>query len=573
MLVTLGEEVVWGDDAEHGKPCSGIAWDWVDLLAFLGKKWPWLIHEERYPIFIMSSGLKRMKKLPIGISTFSEIINENAYYVDKSRYVQQLYDSGKYYFLSRPRRFGKSLFVDTIKCAFEGQKDLFKGLYLEKNWDWKDTYPVISISFAGGRFSDIEHLNAFFEEILAANAHQAGVNITGLTINGRFKNLITAMSEKTGKSVVILVDEYDKPILDHIENPAKAEEMRDGLKNFYSVIKDSDRYIRFCFITGVSKFSRVSIFSDLNNLEDISLQPEMGALCGYTEKELTKTFQERLDGVDINTLREWYNGYSFLGKDRVYNPFDVLLFLKNRQYGNYWFESATPTFLIKLLQQHRFYLPHLEGIDVNESVISSYSMDQLRAETVLFQSGYLTIDTVMQVGPRRVFRLSFPNQEVKLSFTDAILTGYAPGLQVPADFQNNLYLALVSRDMESIQQIFKSFFSSIPYEWYTAGNMDRYEGYYASVVYAFLASLGFDLHPEKSASHGRADLILKTDQTVYVMEFKVVEILGDGKKAIDQIREKKYHDAYADSGKDVVLVGMDFSRKERNLVGFAFETV
>ena len=391
-------------------------------------------------------------------------------------------------------------------------------------------------------------------------------------IANRFAELIRKVWKKTGKAVVILVDEYDKPILDHIDNTAKAKEMRDGLKNFYSVIKDSDRYIRFCFITGVSKFSRVSIFSDLNNLEDISMQPEMGTICGYTEKELTGTFHERLDWVNIDTLREWYNGYSFLGKERVYNPFDVLLFLKNRQYGNFWFESATPTFLIRLLQQNRFYLPHLEGIDVNESVISSYSIDQLTAETVLFQSGYLTIDTVMQVGPRRVFRLSFPNQEVKLSFTDAILAGYAPGIQAMAGFQNNLYRALESRDMDSVQQIFKSFFSSIPYEWYTAGNLDRYEGYYASVVYAFLASLGFDLHPEESASHGRADLVLKIDQTVYVMEFKVVEILGDGKKAIDQIREKGYHDSYIQAGKNVILVGIDFSKKERNIVGFAFET-
>ena len=512
-----------------------------------------------------------MKKLPIGISTFSEIINGNAYYVDKSQYVQHLCDSGKYHFLSRPRRFGKSLFVDTLKCAFEGQKELFKGLYLEKNWDWEDTHPVISISFAGGRFFDNKHLNDFFEEILAANAHQAGVNIAGLTINGRFKNLITSIFEKTGKSVVILVDEYDKPILDHIENPSKAEEMRDGLKNFYSVIKDNDRYIRFCFITGVSKFSRVSIFSDLNNLEDISLQPDMGALCGYTEKELTQTFHERLDGVDINTLREWYNGYSFLGKERVYNPFDILLFFRNRFYGNYWFESATPTFLIKLLQQNRFYVPNLDGIDVNESVISSYAIDQLTAETVLFQSGYLTIDSMIQVGPRRVFRLKLPNQEVKLSFSDAILAGYAPGVQEVAGFQNNLYHALESRDMDSVQKIFKSFFSSIPHEWYTASNMDRYEGYYASVIYALLASLGFDLRPEESASHGRADLVLKTDQTVYILEFKVVEILGDGQKAIDQIREKGYHDSYVQAGKNVILVGIDFSKKKRNIVGFAFE--
>ncbi|EIM65079.1 Protein of unknown function (DUF1703) [Desulfobacter postgatei 2ac9] len=513
-----------------------------------------------------------MKKLPIGISTFFEMINGNAYYVDKSQYVQYLCDSGKYYFFSRPRRFGKSLFVDTLKCAFEGQKDLFKGLYLEKNWDWKDTYPVISISFAGGRFSDIQHLNDFFEEILTANAHHAGVNISGLTINGRFKNLITATFEKTGKSVVILVDEYDKPILDHIENPSKAEEMRDGLKNFYSVIKDSDRYIRFCFITGVSKFSRVSIFSDLNNLEDISLQPEMGALCGYTEKELTATFRERLDGVDIDTLREWYNGYSFLGKERVYNPFDVLLFLKKRQYGNYWFESATPSFLIKLLYQNKVYIPDLSHIEIDQGLLSGFDLARLLPEAVLFQSGYLTVKSVETLAPgQRIFTLDYPNQEVRVSLNMHLLDYFTSGGAVTGSLRLKMSKALKLREMDKIQVLIQSLFSSIPWEWYSAGDLDRYEGYYASVLYAFLASLGLDLHPEESSSHGRADLVLKTDQTVYVMEFKVVEILGDGKKAIDQIREKRYHDAYVQAGKDVILVGIDFSRKERNIVGFAFE--
>ena len=514
-----------------------------------------------------------MKKLPIGISTFSEIIESDAYYVDKSRYVRQLFDSGKYFFLSRPRRFGKSLFVDTLRCAFEGRRTLFKGLYLDNHWEWEDIHPVISISFGGGCFSDIQHLNDSIEEILSANAHHAGVELTGLTINGRFKNLLISISEKYGKNVVILVDEYDKPILDHIENPSHAETMRDGLKNFYSVIKDSDRYIRFCFITGVSKFSKVSIFSDLNNLRDISLDPRLGAICGYTQHELEEIFADRLAGVDLSAMKNWYNGYHFLGKEKVYNPFDVLLFFESEQYGSYWFESATPTFLVKLLQQKRFYLPHLEGLEVNESVISSFSIDQLTVETVLFQSGYLTIESVQQIGPRRVFRLGFPNQEVKLSFTDALFAGYAPGIPTLAGFQNKMYHSLEAGDIEVVRDCFKALFSSIPYEWYTAGKLDNYEGYYASVVYAFLASLGFELQPEPSASHGRADLILKTDTSVYIFEFKVVEIVGDGKKAIHQIREKGYHDQYVQADADVMLVGMDFSKKERNLVGFDYSGV
>ena len=513
-----------------------------------------------------------MKKLPIGISTFSEIIKGNAYYVDKSKYVRQLCDSGKYYFLSRPRRFGKSLFVDTLKCAFEGQRDLFKGFYLEKNWDWQDIHSVISLSFGRGIVKERDELDHRILALLSEQAEYHDVTCRQTLVADRFAELIREVWKQTGKSVVILVDEYDKPILDHIENPAKAEEMRDGLKNFYSVIKDSDRYIRFCFITGVSKFSRVSIFSDLNNLEDISLQPEMGALCGYTEKELTGTFQERLDGVDINTLREWYNGYSFLGKERVYNPFDVLLFLKKRQYGNYWFESATPSFLIKLLYRNKVYIPDLSRIEIDQGLLSGFDLARLLPEAVLFQSGYLTVKSVETLAPgQRIFTLDYPNQEVRVSLNMHLLNYFTSSGAVTGSLRLKMSKALKSKKMDQIKTLIQSLFSSIPCEWYTAGDLDRYEGYYASVIYAFLASLGFDLHLEESSSHGRADLVLKTDQTVYVMEFKVVEIVGDGKKAIDQIREKKYHDSYAGSGKDVVLVGMDFSRKERNLVEFAFE--
>jgi len=513
-----------------------------------------------------------MKTLPIGISTFEKIRTDDCYYVDKTSFIKRLCEQSSYYFISRPRRFGKSLFVDTLRCAFEGRLELFKGLYLENHWDWEDNiHPVISISFGRGLLKDREELDHRIHRFLFEQAAYHGVTCDEALVADHFAQLIEAVWQKTGKKVVILVDEYDKPILDHIENPAKAETLQDGLKNFYSVIKDSDRYIRFCFITGVSKFSKVSIFSDLNNLEDITLLPEMGTLCGYTESELIETFKERLDGVNIDILRKWYNGYHFLGEERVYNPFDVLLFLKKKTYGNFWFESATPSFLVKLLQQNRFYLPQLEGLEVNESVISSFSINQLTAETVLFQSGYLTIETVRQVGPRRVFRLGFPNQEVKLSFTDALLVGYTPPIPSLAGFQNAMYMALESREMEKVRDGFKSLFSSIPYEWYTAGNLDNYEGYYASVVYAFLASLGFDLRPESSSSNGRADLILKTEKYVYIIEFKVVEIVGDGKKAIHQIREKGYHDQYVQAGADVMLVGMDFSKKERNLVGFAFE--
>ncbi len=516
-----------------------------------------------------------MKDLPIGISTFEKLRMYHCYYVDKTAFVQKLSEHhGGYYFLSRPRRFGKSLFVDTLKCAFEGRRDLFKGLYLEKNWNFEEIYPVISFSFGRGVVKDRAELDHRILRLLSEQALYHGVTCQQTLVADRFAELIQAVWQQTGKPVVILVDEYDKPILDHIENPQKAEEMRDGLKNFYSVIKESDRYIRFCFITGVSKFSRISIFSDLNNLEDISLQPETGALCGYTESELKETFRERLDGVDIDTLREWYNGYSFLGKDRVYNPFDVLLFLKNRVYGNYWFESATPSFLIKLLYQQKVYIPDLSRIEIDQGLLSGFDLANLLPEAILFQSGYLTIKSIETLAPgQRIFKLDYPNQEVRVSLNMHLLNYLTSKGAVTGSLRLKMSKALKSRQMDKVENLIQSLFSSIPFEWYTAGNIDQYEGYYASVLYSFFASLGFDLHPEESSSHGRADLVLKTDQTVYVMEFKVVEIVGDGKKAIDQIQEKGYHDAYSRSGEKVIIVGMDFSRKERNLVGFAYKEV
>ena len=418
-----------------------------------------------------------------------------------------------------------------------------------------------------------DELDQITHDILTKQAETHGVICHHKLVASRFAELIEAVWQKNGKRVVILVDEYDKPILDHIENPSHAETLRDGLKNFYSVIKDSDRYIRFCFITGVSKFSKVSIFSDLNNLRDISLDPRFGAICGHTQHELEETFADRLTEVDLPEMKNWYNGYHFLGKEKVYNPFDVLLFFESGQYGNYWFESATPSFLIKLLHQKKVYIPDLSHIEIDQGLLSGFDLANLLPEAVLFQSGYLTIQSVETLAPgQRIFILNYPNQEVQVRFNMHLLNYFTAEASQTSRLRLRMSKALKNTDMDQMENLFKSLFSSIPFEWYTAGKMDHYEGYYASVVYAFLASLGFDLHPEPSTSHGRADLILKTDALVYIFEFKVVEIVGDGKKAIQQIREKGYHDQYVQAGtEDVMLVGMDFSKKERNLVGFEFE--
>ena len=515
-----------------------------------------------------------MQKLPIGIYTFSEIITEDYYYVDKTYYVDQLVQAGKYYFLSRPRRFGKSLFLDTLKCAFEGRKELFQGLYLENNWDFDEAYPVLCFSLGRGRVNNLEELNIRLLSILDAQAEKQAIKCSNELVADRFAELIQGIYAKTNKRVVVLIDEYDKPILDNLEEEQKAKEMLDGLKNFYSVLKDSDQYIKFCFITGVSKFSRVSIFSDLNNLKDISLDPRMGAICGYTQSELENTFADRLSGVDLEELATWYNGYNFMGKENVYNPFDVLLFLDAGELGNYWFESATPSFLVKLLSRDRVYLPDLEHIEIDQNMLSSFDLEQILPEAVLFQAGYLTIKNVQEMAPgQRLLTLDFPNQEVRVSLNMHLLNYLSGAPSRTSSLRFKMIKALRQQNMEQVKEQFQSLFSSIPYEWYTKSKMDEYEGYYASVVYAFLASLGFDIRPEPSSSHGKADLILDTGEVVYVLEFKVLELLGDAKKAITQIKEQGYHQQYIHAGRKVILVGMDFSKKERNLTGFELEYV
>jgi hypothetical protein len=514
-----------------------------------------------------------MKKLPIGISTFSEIITKNYCYVDKTPYVHALATTGKYYFLSRPRRFGKSLFVDTLKCAFEGRRELFDGLFLENNWDWNETRPVLDFSLGRGRVSSSEELNIRLRALVDEQAEIHGVVCRDELIADRFADLIRQVAKAADKRVVVLVDEYDKPILDNLEEISRAEQMRDGLKNFYSVLKDSDEHIEFCFITGVSKFSRVSIFSDLNNLQDISLAPSVGGICGYTQAELKDTFSDRLTDVDMGMLRHWYNGYNFLGPDKVYNPFDILLFFRNQQYGNYWFESATPSFLVTLLRREHFYLPSLEHIEVDEGMLAGFDLDRILPETVLFQAGYLTISRVEEFATgQRILTLDFPNQEVRVSLNKHLLNFLSGVPSRTSSLRLKMVKALKSRDMDTVQNLFKSLLSAIPGEWYMNNQLDRYEGYYASVVYAFLASLGFDLRPEESSSHGRCDLVVDTREVVYIIEFKVTELTGDGQSGLEQIRSRGYHDQYVQAGREVILVGMDFSKKERNLTGFAVES-
>jgi len=515
-----------------------------------------------------------MKKLPIGVSTFKEIRQEYGYYVDKTPFVKQLVDHGKYFFLSRPRRFGKSLFVDTLKQAFLGEQTYFKGLFLEDNWDWTQKYPVIHFSFGGGVIENRQSLDIRIEEMLMDNANQYDIHFDFHSLSGKFYELIKKLCAKYQQQVVILIDEYDKPILDNITETERAVSLREGLKNIYSVIKDCDEYLKFVFLTGVSKFSKVSIFSGLNNLIDITLDSRYATICGYTQSELVNTFQDRLDGVDLTAIKLWYNGYHFLGES-IYNPYDILLFLDNKVFKNYWFETATPSFLIKLLQNRRYYLPQLEQLEVTSEILESFDVENITLETLLFQTGYLTITDIDNTLPGgSIFTLSYPNLEVKMSLNNYLLNDLLDHSPQKAKTQRSLYKALKNNDLDSFKGLFQSLFASIPYHWYTKNNIDEYEGYYASVFYCYFAALGIDAKPEDCTNQGRIDLTVKLENYIYLIEFKVIELDIDKGKALNQIKTKKYSEKYqalAHSGLKIFLIGVEFSKKERNIVNFEWE--
>ncbi len=506
-----------------------------------------------------------MKKLPIGIQTFSEIREENYVYVDKTKEALELIKSYKYVFLSRPRRFGKSLFVSTLKAIFEGKRELFKGLYIYDKYDFSK-YPVIKISWAGilRDRTDIER-TAF--TILRSNQKRLEVECEEDKLSsGCLKELIEKAADKYNSRVVVLIDEYDKPILDNIEDIERAKEAREFLKGFYSVLKDVDEYIRFVFITGVSRFSKVSIFSGLNNLEDISLKPKFAYICGYLHRDLELSFSEHLKGVDLEEVKRWYNGYNFLGDERVYNPFDILLFIRNNfEFKNYWFESGTPSFLIKLFQEQTYNPIHLEELETDEKIVSSFDIERLEVETIMFQAGYLTIkDTKRRLRKQR-YVLCFPNLEVKMSFNDYLIDYLVTDRREKESHLDMLYNLFLEEKLDKLEEVLRSLFASIAYTNYIKNALSKYEGFYGSILYAYLTGAGFDVIAEDITSHGRIDLSVILNDKVYIFEFKV-----KAEDPIKQIKDKRYFEKYLNFSK-VYGIGIVFDNEKRNIKNFKVE--
>ena len=514
-----------------------------------------------------------MKSLPIGIQTFSEIRSYDFYYVDKTPLVSKLFkENKKYYFLSRPRRFGKSLFLSTLKSAFKAQKEYFKGLYLENNWDWSKKYPVLYISFGSGVTGGVEKLQIKLRNLIIDWKKE--YNITKLKkedLNGQFSEIIQILAEEYNEKVIILIDEYDKPILDMIDKPNLAIEVRDELKNFYSVIKDSDEYLKFVFLTGVTKFSKVSLFSGLNNLEDITLHKDYGDICGYTQNDIETVFKERVENLDLEKLKKWYNGYNFLG-NHVYNPFDILLFFSNHNtYRTYWFQTATPTFLIKLLQKNKYFIPGLESLEVSEEVIGSFDIDSINLETLLFQSGYLTINKEVETFGRTSYELKYPNFEVKTSMNTYIL-GYLINNNNIAPFQHKFYDVISRNKVKDFEKEIFTLFASIPNDNYRKNDIANYEGYYASVLYAYFAGMGVDFVVEDATNKGYIDMTLFFEDKAYILEFKVLKSRPKTNTALKQIKDKKYYEKYLNF-REIYLIGVEFSKDEKNIMNYEWERI
>ena len=505
-----------------------------------------------------------MKNLPVGIQTFSDIIKEDYLYIDKTGIASALIYKNKYIFLSRPRRFGKSLFLDTLKNIFEGKQELFKGLLIEKQWDWTIKYPVIKISFSGGIHSK-EDLEEDLLHILKSNEERLELVCEDKSkAKYFFAELIKKAFQKYQQKVVILIDEYDKPILDNIENIPEALIIRDGMRDFYAKIKENDEYLRFTFLTGVSKFSKVSLFSGLNNLEDISLNPDYGNVCGYTQHDVDTVFAPYLEGVDMQEVKCWYNGYNFLG-DKVYNPYDILLFIRNKKmFKNYWFETGTPRFLIELIKKNNYFVPKLNKLRVNESLVNSFHLENLNLETILFQAGYLTIKRLLPTGMGVSYELGFPNKEVQISFNDYLLQEITT-VSDKEPIRHELLDIINTGDVGSLEDVIKRLFASIAYNNFTNNYIESYEGFYASVLYAYFASIGVDIIAEDVSNKGRIDLTLKAEGRTFLFEFKVSD-----QEPLEQIKKMKYYEKYDG---ERYLIGIVFDPQARNVSKFEWERI
>jgi hypothetical protein len=500
-----------------------------------------------------------LKPLPIGVQTFRDIVSGGYLYVDKTRHIYELirYPKGAY-FLSRPRRFGKSLLISTLDEIFQGNRALFKGLWLyDSPYQWQQ-HPVIRIDFSQHTTKSAEELEMIISRTIHDIAHPYQAKIRSGTYTQQFSDLITGLSSQG--QVVILIDEYDKPILDNIENIVTAKHIQEVLKGFYTVIKSMDAYVRFVLLTGVSKFSRVGVFSGLNNLNDLTIHPRFHTLLGITQAELEANFGPYLSALEavsgqsenvlLEKIRLWYNGFCFSKQCvSVYNPFSLLRLFDVLDFQNYWFETGTPTFLLKLIKERGYDLQELSDLDVSELAFSTYEIDTLEIVPLLFQTGYLTIKGYNP--DNRRFRLAYPNFEVENAFMAHLLGSWGAVEKVTAvRYLDRLINALLSSDWVQFFMVLNSFLATINYELHI-----KQEKYYQTIFYLIFKLIGLEIDAEVHTNQGRIDAVIETGNDIYLFEFK---LNGSAAKALQQIHEKAYFTRYLATDKQLHLLGVNF---------------
>jgi len=519
-----------------------------------------------------------MKKLPIGIQNFREIVNSDYVYIDKTKYIYDLLNSVKCYFLSRPRRFGKSLLLDTIAEVFSGDKELFRGLWIHDSDYSFDMHPVLRLDMSNLSSETPQILERELTASLSSRANTEGFELTFVSPSSALRNLIERLRRKYNRSVVILIDEYDKPILDHLLDTATAEANRATLRSFYGVLKSMDPYLKLTFITGVTKFTKTSMFSELNNLLDITLFEEYAGICGIPVEELDNSLHEHVEALasidyfkQYKSIRDeilaWYDGYSWDGVNRVLNPFGLFTFFLHRKFSSFWYASGSPTFLISLLKQKPASFLALSNVEMRERVLDTFDINKIGAASLLFQTGYLTVKKILPgMGPP-VYLLDIPNLEVREALYMNIIAEFT---EHGEEFAETAYLrireSLRTGDLQNILEILRGLFASIPY----ALHVDA-EAYYHSLFFALMSVLGFHVDAEVSTSTGRIDAVLELDDKVYIMEFKYQhcdpgadadvkrgifdEALDRGMK---QIRDRGYAAKYSGSGKTIYQTAFAF---------------
>ena len=515
------------------------------------------------------------KKYPLGIQTFSEIAKGNYYYADKTDVVYRLVHYAKYHFLSRPRRFGKSLFVSTLQAYFEGRKELFKGLAIEQlEQEWTE-YPVIHLDLSGGKYYSIENLHDILNMILLRQEEKYGIeNNKSQAYSARLTHILETAIQKTGKQVVVLIDEYDSPMHDSMSDKVLQEKIRNIMRDFFSPLKEQEKNLRFVLITGISKFSQLSIFSELNNIKNISMKDEYSDICGITKEQLLTDFKDGIETMaahnsltfneTVEKLKEHYDGYHFTpNSPDIFNPYSIINALDDRDFNSYWFTSGTPTFLIELLQKNGIDMLQLDNLWARDNRFDVPTDSITDPIPVLYQSGYLTIKEYNS--KLRMYRLGFPNEEVRQGFSESLYRYYAPTLMGELDTVVYKYRekVLLEDDIEAFLPYLQTFYDKFPYT-----IINNNERHYQAVMFTIFSMLGADVKVEEPTPDGRIDMVLKTDTAIYVFELKYNK---SADVAIQQIKQKDYAKIYVGDGRKIVKVGLNFSEDRRSLKNWKVE--